>query len=128
MDVVKKVQAYFHHANEDLRASRTMFWMGFCGLPFMWLLNWLQHRTAAAAPDSPKELKQLVRLSFGFAIISFAVLVSWMSYFQGITESMVCPCEAPWGSDMRCHCTLGDNRIYQTTGACVDTNGQCEAR
>eukprot|EP00961_Rhodomonas_salina_P240830 3254135-Rhodomonas_salina.1 len=25
MDVVKKVQAYFHHANEDLRASRTMF-------------------------------------------------------------------------------------------------------
>ena len=104
------VRAYFAPPHKELRAVRRTWWAGFCGLPLLWLLNWLNFRKAAQEPDALTELKVLVRLSLFLFSVSLAALAAWLAYFQTVTETMVCPCEGPFGSDWSCHCALGDVR------------------
>ena len=95
------VRAYFTHPNEDLRAVRMTWWGGFCGLPLLWLLNWINFRKAVQEADALTELKILVRLSLFLFGLALAIFGTWLAYFQTVTETLVCPCDGPFGSDFR---------------------------
>jgi hypothetical protein len=108
--LLARLCAYFAPPHKELRAVRRTWWAGFCGLPLLWLLNWLNFRKAAQEPEALTELKVLVRLSLFLFSVSLSALAAWLAYFQTVTETMVCPCDGPFGSDWSCHCALGDVR------------------
>mmetsp|Transcript_7827 Transcript_7827/g.12448 ORF Transcript_7827/g.12448 Transcript_7827/m.12448 type:complete len:136 (-) Transcript_7827:6-413(-) len=122
----QQLMAYFVHEDLNLRVARQMWWIGWLGLPMMWMLNWMNFRKLAAEPDAPRELKLLVNFSLIGAFSAIAIMVGWITYYQSVKETLVCPCDSPFGSDFRCHCTLGDQRVFPVT-TCVSTNGQCQA-
>mmetsp|Transcript_61720 Transcript_61720/g.151935 ORF Transcript_61720/g.151935 Transcript_61720/m.151935 type:complete len:151 (-) Transcript_61720:96-548(-) len=111
--------------DSQLKTARQMWWGGFLGLPLLWLLNWLNFRTAAEAPEASSELKNLVRMSGAGSLIAGAVMVLWLVYFQYHVDDAVCPCDGPFGSEMRCHCALGDKRVYPESTSCVSPQGSC---
>ena len=96
------VLAYFAHPNADLRLVRITWWAGFCGLPLLWLLNWLNFRRAAQETDALAELKVLVRMSLVLFSIAAVAAVTWLAYFQTVADSLACSCDGPFGSDSRC--------------------------
>lgn len=101
MQLLAAARAYFSHPNEDLRTVRMTWWGGFCGLPLLWLLNWINFRKATQEADALTELKILVRLSLGLFVLALAIFATWLVYFQTVTETLVCPCDGPFGSDFR---------------------------
>ena len=102
--LLARVRAYFTHPHRELRMARRTWWAGFCGLPLLWLLNWLNLRKAAQEPDALTEIKVLVRLSLFLFSVALSALVAWLAYFQTVTDTMVCPCDGPFGSDWRSVC------------------------
>jgi hypothetical protein len=98
------VRAYFTHPHRELRTARRTWWAGFCGLPLLWMLNWLNFRKAAQEPDALTELKVLVRMSLFLFSVALSALGAWLAYFQTVTDTMVCPCDGPFGSDWRSVC------------------------
>lgn len=94
--------AYFSHPNADLRLVRRTWWAGFCGLPLLWLLNWLNFRKAAQEPDAPTELKILARTSLVLFSIVMIASIAWLVYFQTVADTMPCSCEGIFGTDSRC--------------------------
>jgi hypothetical protein len=99
--VLLLLQEYFSHPNADLKTVRMTWWGGFCGLPLLWLLNWLNFRKALQEPDTLTELKILVRMSLALFSLALAIFVTWLAYFQTVVDTLVCPCDGLFGSDWR---------------------------
>ena len=119
-----QVLCYFSPANSDLGTLRRTWWAGFCGLPFLWLLNWLNFRMASQEAGASSEVRLLTRLSL-ICFSAFAVLlIAWLAYFQSLSESLACPCDGLFGSDRRCYCALGDYRVFSHS-ECISPEDAC---
>ena len=95
------VWSYFSPSHPDLRTLRRTWWAGFCGLPLLWLLNWLNYRKASLEAGALTEIKILVRMSLALFCCSSISFLSWLIYFQTVTETLACPCDGLLGSDWR---------------------------
>lgn len=100
-NLLGRLRSYFSHPNKALRVARITWWGGFCGVPLLWLLNWLNFRKAVQRPDALTELKLLVRMSLILFNLTFALFVMWLVYFQTVIDTLRCPCDGLFGSDWR---------------------------
>lgn len=65
---------------QELRECRTMFFLGFLGLPWLWLVNWFQYR-GKNPPHSDPEVAVYARRSLVGALTGFVV---FLSYFVAV--------------------------------------------
>mmetsp|Transcript_19102 Transcript_19102/g.40200 ORF Transcript_19102/g.40200 Transcript_19102/m.40200 type:complete len:130 (-) Transcript_19102:5-394(-) len=114
MSLPATILEYFCIDDSNLRTSRRMFWLGFCGVPVVWLLNWLNFhkQPPPPLPTGDAELRRTARLSLLFFSLSAVALIAWLLYFQFHVDDMACPCDTVFGTDMRCHCAVGDRRSF----------------
>lgn len=107
--------SYFSHTDANLRLVRRTWWAGFCGLPLLWLLNWLNFRKLAHDPDAPAELKILTRASLILFSIVLAAFIAWLAFFQTVADTMPCSCDGIFGTDSGCDfASVPPSRCRQT--------------
>eukprot|EP01129_Flabellula_baltica_P017038 TRINITY_DN9318_c0_g1_i1.p1 TRINITY_DN9318_c0_g1~~TRINITY_DN9318_c0_g1_i1.p1 ORF type:complete len:109 (-),score=15.68 TRINITY_DN9318_c0_g1_i1:37-330(-) len=77
-----------------ISVSKKMFIMGFFGLPWLWLVNFILFRHFAKKESTPGEVKLYVYASLGLSLLGFVGVVVWYVVFSvgrpmGMWEDLV---------------------------------------
>lgn len=72
--------------HQDVKTARRYFLLGFCGLPFIWIVNYCYFKHAISQTHCNPSVYLYVTLSKYFAIIAIAILIAWMIIFWVINN------------------------------------------
>ena len=66
----------------DVKVARRLWYGGFAGLPWLWLVNYLHFRHTARLPSADPDLEKYVYRSLCGAILGAVLFVGWVVYVQ----------------------------------------------
>lgn len=76
--------------HQNVKVARRYFWMGFLGLPFLWLVNYCYFKKVIDDPQCHPRVRLYALASRLTAVAAFILLIAWIATFW-LTESDTWP-------------------------------------
>eukprot|EP00808_Paulinella_micropora_P010640 g33966.t1 len=71
----------------DLNLAKSMYYWGFCFLPWLWLVNFFQFQHTLKYANTSPSMKLYVRRSLILFIFSMVIWFIWLAVFYGNSDS-----------------------------------------